>query len=611
MEDNLNDLTLVLVSGARGLRGLLAKLSRSDPNIAVNQVEYALVRQKATLDALGLAEYDKTVTMQRITWNLPMAQVVQLWKAAATDRIADLYSPRHAGKHKVLVAYPMYFGGRRHEFYSPLDIPMIEHALPGGARIKGVALLIDDIYEVYHKLTAPGQLFDPADRFPEFVKKEAKAVGVTPDEYVRKAGHSYDQRRLEMLALSWQVSILQQILAWRRMDVALARSLALQFASGRFMAFGLKQLTEALRLWIAGPDPVAYLSHPISQARRLRRSEEWDQIELVSEVNRLQRQMADEHVVLMMPTAIDEFRFGYSKAPEPRLTPRWPLPAAEPELLYRPPEEVDSPEFDNLFNPRAVLDTLKLDTSVHALDRIGTRYNTSDATIKVVAGTLIGMLINAIQDQVGERDNLLVGNCPHLFIYRPYYGTRLEPSSGVRDELEYWLMLEASDGPRAAFLHTPADIAAALNLVRQSDALLAEWRNAVFAWHIRFAAHSLGLLESTARACAGGKDASVVAGSAPTPEDKRRYQAGREQFERKAQLAVLERFLALRDLNEPADRLRNVRVWVTNGPEEQSVAVTSIALFFTGANSHGNLERSWNPEWMAGITSPGLYEPGE
>ena len=120
------------------------------------------------------------------------------------------------------------------------------------------------------------------------------------------------------------------------------------------LIFGTKQLRAAAVAWLQSESPsTLYLSHPISSARRQYIDKgEWPT--LVGEVNAMQSLFLDRDddknkMVVVMPTAIDERRLAKSfpsglMQRQTLLEKRWPLSAAEEQLLYRSPVGATDPD---------------------------------------------------------------------------------------------------------------------------------------------------------------------------------------------------------------------------------------------------------------------------
>lgn len=247
-------------------------------------------------------------------------------------------------------------------------------------KVSSVLCLIDDIHDVYTRLTAPGRLYDPRVR-----ALSEKQIG---------DGHVF-RRHI-------------QLLDWRRREIAEGEALANQLRC-RFTLLAVKhQRSVAYRCTLGQPQ--VYLPHPITELRRLERSENSENREL----NALFRQSLWEfqqfvgaRVPLIQPTCIDEYRHVVTEAGiglRPRFYPRDRYADALAKPVAEPASEIFVPNGEG---PRMA-----------------------------VARHMAEIAESYIEFQVTSRDLQLVTQADSLVLYRPAFNGAI--SAGVWEEISYF-----------------------------------------------------------------------------------------------------------------------------------------------------------------------------
>jgi hypothetical protein len=428
------DYWIITAPGGSGLKHAVARLvedltrlsGRQDMVIAqdVEDELCALARRSGFIPETAPSMLDVTYKLQR-------EQVIRLWGEALDISISKLAHSR--AKSKLLSCHLTLYGGRRREYYSPIDVKRL---VASGLQPSRLLLLVDDAFDMFARLTQPGYLHDFGDS--DYVDEVGTQEGITSPAVLKTVR--------PQLRLQWQIATLSSLLAWRRADMIMAESIARQ-ANSKYLAFGVKQLTGIATRWLseAEPEPI-YLSHPISRPRR---DPKWPRVDLVDQFNELQSGMAPHGALCIMPTSIDEYRFKRKKIRgrsiarlEPRLAERWPIPTQLPltnepsdyrDTLYAAPPS--GPKLPNLFEHRNV-DSLAADSWLRSFE-------------------------GQVSADISFRDHHLVACCPHLLVFRPLYkaGTF---SRGVRAEIAHWQLL-ASDRlsgatRQAVFVHFREDL---------------------------------------------------------------------------------------------------------------------------------------------------------
>jgi hypothetical protein len=378
--------------------------------------------------------------MYDVTWNLSRSQVIGLWQNAVQNALFDL---QNSGKQLLLLSgHLIYYGGERQEFYSPVDVNLLRTPDYSPTHL---LLLIDDVYDMYARLTARGQIFDPKTRIPGYLGrlKEEERIDV----------RALPEGELSRLILEWQAGTMVQLLAWRHMEIILAEKLARQLQCP-FLVWSVKQLTEAALTWLCKPRPtVVYLSHPISRPRRQHReTHQWP--EVVTQFNSLQADLLRHDLVCIMPSGIDEYRLGRvsdggRRARRlPQLSPRWPLPSQQPgELLYTAPPNADV-DHEQIFGAKEWAFNEQV---LRTPERVAPNFVEN-------ADPVLRSLEQQIECQVSARDHLFVSWAHGLLVFRPLVLDG-EWSSGVRAEMAHWdLISRAEPAKRAVIIHFDEDV---------------------------------------------------------------------------------------------------------------------------------------------------------
>lgn len=371
-----------------------------------------------------------------------------------------------------------YYRAETYEFYSPIDSETVHRSNP-----KTILTLIDDIYEIYYRLSQAGQVFDIQElierRFPPSSSSDR---------------NSKDLRRLYKDALIVSVSSMLRVLVWREKEIECGANLARTLHCEHSVLAAKHPIETGVRLLLGatsvehgmGPSYPVYISHPISRPRRDRFSQgKWPSF--VTDLETVVATMSSaevngRHVVPVMPTAIDEFRIlDDGTYLHPALTPRWQI--YNGELLYSQPrpqsthrsfadvEDFERSGLASIFDP-------PIDSSGR---RVGLPL--SDAEVSGILRTLK----ESIQLQMAGRDHLLVRQCPGFFLYRPLYG-EFEFSGGVENEIhtfdqirKYSSTISGKSRRLIAFIHDRSDVVGLLDhkegqelpeIVRQASAAI-------------------------------------------------------------------------------------------------------------------------------------------
>ncbi len=357
----------------------------------------------------------------------------------------------------IVVCCLQYYSYRTYEFYSPVDFNVV-----ADSKVSAAMTLIDDIYDIYYRLSQPGQVFD----IQALVERNFPVGSDKRD--------SEDLRRLYKDSLNIAVGSLLRVLVWREKEIACGANLARMLPCEHSVLASKHPVETGVRLLLGstsgkypkiGASSPVYVSHPISRPRRGGQNKDgWppfvDDLEKVVTILGAKQAGAQSRVTPIMPTAIDEFRFlDDGKQLQPFLTPRWRLP--EGNILYtRPTAPQNTRSFENYDDYERRGLSLIFDPPINN-DGRRMGYPLSDSEVSGYLRTLR----ESIRLQMAGRDHLLVRQCPGFFLYRPVFG-EYEFSGGVQSEMNtfYHKRMYADtikkEGrmPCIAFIHDKSDV---------------------------------------------------------------------------------------------------------------------------------------------------------
>lgn len=390
------------------------------------------------------------------------------WPQAYAKALSKAQRPQGSKKRKpdvaIVVACLAYYRGGTYEYYSPVDWNKVTGPKPVSA-----LTLIDDIYDIYYRLSQVGQVFD---------------IRALQERVFPKGGeHERDPKDLRGLykdALGLVIGSLFRVLVWRGKEIAFTANLCRTLECEHSVLAAKHPIETGARLLLGstskklgdlGETYPVYVSHPISRPRREKLSGGvWPPFvdhldEVVDGLSK--KAVKTRHITPIMPTAIDEFRIlDDGTYLQPHLTPRWRLP--QTDLLYTQPK---APKNENPFQDYEDYERRGLSSIFDPpIDSTGRRVGLplSDAEVS----GLLRALKESIRLQMAGRDHLLVTQCPGLFLYRPLYG-EFGFSSGVSSELntffldrEYAASVSGGVPGKVAFVHDNQDAIGLFKLKR-------------------------------------------------------------------------------------------------------------------------------------------------
>lgn len=291
-------------------------------------------------------------------------------------------------QHIFVNLHAAYYHYKTQEYFSLIFINQLK-----GLKPSLIITCIDDIYEIHKRLTNRG--------------------GIYHDE----VNPSFNDI----------IGRYHCLLNWRSKEIMMSRFLANQLKCKNYV-FAVKHPYRTLFNLVKGKSLRVYLSHPISEVRRLERNNK------LSEARKIEKEISEisdlltEKSTVFLPTTIDEYRIHNEKIKVrqgkeytekikylPILTKRW-----------------DSEKY---INPS---DKLYINSEFNDLNSLWLKKD-SRKRIKASSDVLEG-LSDLISDQVTTRDYTLVEQSEAIIIYRPIFNGNA--SGGVQEEYNYFTKLK-------------------------------------------------------------------------------------------------------------------------------------------------------------------------
>lgn len=326
----------------------------------------------------------------------------KLWKSSFEKIILKIDEIKSANpKQNILLnIHSCYFHNRTQEYISLIDLKFLEKISPSL-----IVTVIDDIYEIHHRLTEPG--------------------GIYHDE----TNVSNTQMILRLLRL----------LDWRAKETMMSRFLANQLGIKNYV-FAVKHSFETFSNLLFEDLQKAYLSHPITEVRRLQnRGLHEEANKIMSEITEISDRLSSLFTTFL-PTTIDEFRIknavsedGHTKNYYAVLGKRW-----ESEIFEKPK------------------DLLYINSGFKDINELW-KLNTEEIPkLDEQINNLLETLSDIISDQVTVRDYTLVEQSNMLVIYRPIFNGNA--SGGVFEEFRYYKKLIKDTGQKImCYIYCPEE----------------------------------------------------------------------------------------------------------------------------------------------------------
>lgn len=377
--------SVVIVNGQPGtkIQSCLAKVSSREQ---VHDLDHVLVRVFAKSTGLRLDD----PSLRDSLLSKPEEVIDELWLGAAAESVAWVEAAvTQSNSAQFLTFHASRYSQSSKGFFSPIVIDGLKTIRP---RVKMVVVLIDDCFDVFKHLVAPGEMFH---------------AGVFGDKVDESA------------ARFKSISDLQLILQWREQEIAASKRLARDM-DAPFFVLAVKHPTSVLQRLVERELSALkffYLSHPITDVRKEPRSRPPSfPAKLCGFAEAV---MKHPDIVLFCPATIDELLF--ERDGNGRLTydnRPWQFTWDNRWLHCSPPRELRGV---NPLNPR------------------GEPWPTSSSELDRISGAL-EMLTEEIKSQISSRDIALVRQSSGgIVVHSPLWGG--EYSKGIRAELDHHALL--------------------------------------------------------------------------------------------------------------------------------------------------------------------------
>ena len=256
--------TLICSASGTGLSDSIKKLvpeQRPNSNLRIEDVEARLCKNSPlwSLEAFGGVDH-KSRSMAEVCSKLPRAVVSRYWRQALCDSLKALADPPDGPL--ALACHLTLFTPNRREYFVP-GRPQDFLGAGGGPahEVARVVVLIDDIYDMYARLSGPCDVFNEKQQIQNY------------NDYVKKlSGQSLldpNSETPELLEFDVRRQSLESLAAWRRSELVQAEALASALGNVPLTVLGVKHHMSVLESLILQPETrVAYLSHKITEARK-------------------------------------------------------------------------------------------------------------------------------------------------------------------------------------------------------------------------------------------------------------------------------------------------------------------------------------------------------
>lgn len=303
----------------------------------------------------------------------------QLWSSTLKEICIMVSDIRKEDPDKVILInlHSCYYHNMTQEYLSFISIKELLNLNPSF-----IVTFIDDIYEIYHRLTLAGGIFHDESN-------------VTPTQMILR---------------------LLRLLDWRAKETMLSRFIANNLGITNYV-FAVKHSFDTFSNLLFENCPKVYLSHPITEIRRLEANGN------AKEATKVREEIADisdrlsSNFTTFLPTTIDEFIIkekptmsGKTKIYYPALEKRW---------------NVDQYKTRN--------ESLYTNSGFTYINKLW-KENASVKIDKKISN-LLEALSASISDQVTIRDYTLVEQSDMLVVYRPVFNGNA--SGGVKQEFNY------------------------------------------------------------------------------------------------------------------------------------------------------------------------------
>jgi len=409
----------VIFTGQSGIRigSVLNNFISKVPHFVKERQKPLFLKIEDVLKEIYLEEHkeksDSSALWMEDILMLPPPALCVLWERAFESVLNTTEAEENKNNDIFINFHACFYLHRIVEYLSPVKTKLLKRFRPDK-----FITLIDDIYDIHDRLREPDQIFDLSN-----------AGATEPVEVI-----------LELM----------RILDWRAKEIMMTRHFAAELDGVPHYVFAVKHSYDTLDKLIFENKPIFYISHSITEVRRLqKRGEKEEADQMIGTIHRIENKASSEFVSFL-PTTIDELRIQKGKKRDektdvymPKLSPRWDLEKYQKpiNLLYIPPPE--GKNNDPLWE--------------------------KESEYSEELNLLLKALFDHIAVQVSSRDHKLVGQSDFIFVYRPCHNGNA--SQGVLEEINYYTLLAGSRSDKYCFIYMPIEDQNKLR-IRQLEATL-------------------------------------------------------------------------------------------------------------------------------------------
>lgn len=238
------------------IRSRLCRLRRNGRSIKVGvaDVESKLVHQCPNTTDYYYPDDNKDPRFSIIS-QVPQDEVRKLWRGAFEEAVKE--ATAEDPDLVILLACLTYYRDETYEFYSPVDLKLLADLQAEGKmpKLGGILTLIDDIYNVYYRLSLDGHVF---------------SIRRLVETHLPKDLPSEASRYREAMGLVVQSLI--RVLEWRESEIQSAYALAAAMGTTAFTLAVKHPIETGVRMLLGdastqfglGRSFPVYVSHPIS-----------------------------------------------------------------------------------------------------------------------------------------------------------------------------------------------------------------------------------------------------------------------------------------------------------------------------------------------------------
>ncbi len=256
--------TLICSASGTGLSSSVRRLvstPREGLGLQVEDIEKRLCSSSGLWDLPAFGGVPpESRSMADVCSKLPRRAVSHYWREALRSSLQALESAENCAL--ALACHLTLFTPHRREFFVPgRPQDFLEAGAGHTHQVARVVVLIDDIYDMYARLSGPHDVFNEQQQTRNYNDWVTKLSG---QSLLEPGSGTPELLRFEVRRRS-----LESLAAWRRAELVQAEALANALGGVPLTVLGVKHHLWVLDDLVFRPEShVAYLSHKITEARR-------------------------------------------------------------------------------------------------------------------------------------------------------------------------------------------------------------------------------------------------------------------------------------------------------------------------------------------------------